>query len=101
MFLPTSKKTVKFHWDEKKGSSIPAKRLVLLLVGRNTDYKGAVYLDNIKIAKESEDDKGYVVASLFTIPRLSASSGYLSINLLANPENKPPQSSPSIAEIDV
>lgn len=54
------KKTVKFHWDEKKGSSIPAKRLVLLLVGRNTDYKGAVYLDNIKIAKESEDDKGYV-----------------------------------------
>lgn len=58
------KKTVTFKLEGVTGEDVPAKRMVFLIVGRNTDYKGAVYFDNIKIFKAPEEDKGYVNSSV-------------------------------------
>lgn len=59
-----TKKTVTFQLDGVEGKTVPAKELIFVIVGRNTDYKGAVYFDNIKIFKETYENKGYVTSTI-------------------------------------
>ena len=77
-----TKKTVTFKLEGVTGDSVPAKKLVFLIVGRNTDYKGAVYFDNIKIFKSSDADKGYVNSSVKvqTNTSVSGNNTALSVN---------------------
>ena len=54
------KATVTINYDTEVSSKI--KNTVLCIVGKNTTYKGALYIDNIKIIKEAPGEDIYVDA---------------------------------------
>ncbi len=77
-----TKKKLTFDLDEIQAATVPATRLVFLVVGRNTDYKGTLYFDNIRIFKSSPEDKGYVnsTVEIKTATSLSGTNISLTVN---------------------
>lgn len=77
-----TKKKLTFDLDEIQAATVPATRLVFLVVGRNTDYKGTLYFDNIRIFKSSPEDKGYVnsTVEIKTATSISGTNNSLTVN---------------------
>ena len=59
------KKTVSFDLDKVKANLSKAKSLVLVVIGRETDYSGDVYFDNIRIVKSGTTDGDTSVGVLY------------------------------------
>lgn len=77
-----TKKKLTFDLDEIQAASALATRLVFLVVGRNTDYNGTLYFDNIRIFKSSPEDKGYVnsTVEIKTATSISGTNDSLTVN---------------------
>ncbi len=77
-----TKKSLSFKLDQSKMDTKKATRLLFIVVGRNTDYKGSVYFDNILVTVTSDEEKGYVNSTVKadTKTRISGTDKVITIN---------------------